>query len=103
MKGFYNGLIRPRIVPQPLVPVAAIGSTDPPKSSRPSRAKKWAELLARVFGLDMEKCVDCGGPLKIVSAILEPHAIKSILTHLRLPDKPPDLAPPQILEQTRVA
>jgi len=28
----------------------------------------------------------------IVSAILEPNAIKSILTYLKLPDKPPELA-----------
>ena len=78
-----------------------VGSEDPPEAipQRPTRAQRWAELLARVFGLDMEKCEDCGGPIKIVSAILEPTAIKSILNHLRLPDKPPGLAPPRIPEQ----
>jgi hypothetical protein len=47
----------------------------------------------------MSACPDCGGPLKIIAAILEPHAIKNILTHLKLPDKPPGLAPAQIPEQ----
>ncbi len=95
--------IRAHIVPQ--LPPDSESAADPPKAApqRPARAKKWAELLARVFGLDMQKCVDCGGPLKIVSAILEPHAIRSILTHLRLPDKPPELAPALIPEQPQFA
>jgi len=94
--------IRAQIVPQPLpVPVRPADAADPQKDApeRPARRKRWAELLARVFGLDMQKCVDCGGPLKIVSAILEPRAIEDILTHLRLPDKPPGLAPARIPEQ----
>ena len=69
--------------PQPSLVVAleAAGSEEPPKATpeQPARAQRWAELLARVFGLDMQKCADCGGPLKIVSVILEPHAIKAIL------------------------
>jgi hypothetical protein len=83
----------------------AEGSEDPPEPTpqRPARAQRWAELLARVFGLDTEKCEDCGGPIKIVSAILEPFAIKAILMHLRLPDKPPELAPARIPEQSQYA
>jgi hypothetical protein len=65
------------------------------------RAKRWAELLARVFGLDLQRCPDCGGPVKIIAAILEATAVRTILTYLRLPDKPPDLAPPRIPEQTQ--
>jgi hypothetical protein len=94
--------IRAQIVPPPMPDAALpVGSEDPPEAipQRPTRAQRWAELLARVFGLDMETCEDCGGPIKIVSAILEPTAIKSILNHLRLPDKPPGLAPPRIPEQ----
>ena len=77
------------------VAAPAAGSEYPPEATpqRPGRAQRWAELLARVFGLDMEKCEDCGGPIKIVSAILDPNAIKAILTYLRLPDKPPGVAP----------
>jgi hypothetical protein len=94
--------IRAQIVPQPS-PTAALADApaDSPKTD-PPRVKKWAELLARVFGLDLKKC-DCGGALKIIAAILEPAAIRTILTHLRLPDKPPGLAPPRIPEQTKFA
>ena len=91
-----------------------------PAPDPPKRSKRWAELLARVFGFDLKTCPECGGPLKIIAAILEPHApatlrvqgqslrspqassrdaIRSILTCLRLPDKPPELAPARIPEQ----
>lgn len=53
----------------------------------------WAELLARVFSIDMKHCGKCGGDLKPIAAILEIAAIKMILTHLGLPDKPPDISP----------
>jgi hypothetical protein len=97
--------IRSQIVPAPpqIATPAAAAPDGPPKttSQQPGRTQRWAELLARVFGVDMQKCVDCGGPLKIVSAILEPNVIRSMLTYLRLPDKPPDLAPAQIPDQAQ--
>jgi hypothetical protein len=37
---------------------------------RSARAKRWIELLARVFGFNMQICLDCGGRWKIVAAIL---------------------------------
>ena len=97
--------MRAQIVPRPFAvqtPAAVIPNA-PPKttSSKSGRVQLWAELLARVFGIDMQNCMDCGGALKIVSAILEPHVIRSILTHLRLPDKPPDVAPARVPEQTQ--
>ena len=41
--------------------------------------------------------------MKIIAAILEPFAIQNILTYLGLPDKPPELAPAQIPEQSQFA
>jgi len=32
----------------------------------------WARLLKRVFELDLEHCPQCGGDLKIITAIEEP-------------------------------
>jgi hypothetical protein len=29
----------------------------------------WARLLARVFNIDVETCIKCGGKMKIVAAI----------------------------------
>jgi hypothetical protein len=104
-----HATIRTLIVPKtqtlpPPLPVHAT-TADPSGTTpaEPTRPKRWAELLARVFGIDMQKCPDCGGPWKIISAILEPNAIKTILTYLRLPDKPPDPAPARIPSQMRFA
>ena len=44
----------------------------------------WARLLKRVFGIDLESCPKCGGPLKIIAAIEQPNAIHKIFTHLGL-------------------
>ena len=44
----------------------------------------------------MRDCPDCNGRWNIIAPILEPAAIKTILTYLGLPDKPPGLAPSQI-------
>jgi len=54
---------------------------------------KWAQRLARAFDIDITTCTDCGDILRIIASIEEPVAIKKILTHLGLPDKPPKLWP----------
>ena len=53
----------------------------------------WARLLKRVFDIDIERCPQCGGNLKIVAAIEEPAVIERILTHLGLCAQPPPRAP----------
>ncbi|VAX05763.1 hypothetical protein MNBD_GAMMA19-522 [hydrothermal vent metagenome] len=53
----------------------------------------WARLLRRVFDIDMEKCPNCGGPVKVIAKIEEASAIKKILTHLGLSPHPPPKAP----------
>ena len=72
--------IRSEVVPTPLPvgPSAVVQPEEPPQSTPPpsARAQRWAELLARVFGINVQKCDDCGSPLKIVSAILEPADIR---------------------------
>ena len=63
------------------------------------RRMGWAELLARVFAIDMKSCPKCSGELKIVAAIVEVTAIRKILGHLGLPDKPPDISPARLSPQ----
>src|SRR5690606_20656343 len=41
------------------------------------RAKTWAQRLKRVFGIDVTTCVHCGGAVKIVAAVEDPHAIRA--------------------------
>ena len=54
---------------------------------------RWAQLLKRVFDIDIEHCPHCGGRLKLIAAIEEPAAIARILTHLGLTAQPPPRAP----------
>jgi len=58
---------------------------------RPIRLS-WARLLKRVFELDLERCPNCGGELKIIAAILEAPVIEKILTHLGLQARAPPRA-----------
>ena len=46
---------------------------------------KWADLLRRVFEIDVLACARCGGRLRFVAAIDDPEAIRRILGHLGLP------------------
>ena len=55
----------------------------------------WAKILKRVFDIDIQTCLKCGGQVKIISSILNPQAIKKILTHLGENAKVPELAPPR--------
>lgn len=58
--------IRSQIIPRkPLLAVHAPAADlqDAPPTS-PKCGKRWAELLARVFGFDMRACSDCGGSMK---------------------------------------
>jgi hypothetical protein len=56
--------------------------------ARPHRIS-WAQLLKRVFGIDLQHCPNCGGgELKIIAAILERPVIEKILTQLGLDPRP---------------
>jgi Putative transposase len=74
-----------------------------PEKPKRSKRKSWAELLARVFNIDVKKCGHCGGELKIIAAIIEVSAIRKILGHLGLPDKPPDISPARLPPQMSFA
>ncbi len=41
----------------------------------------WAQRLKRVFNIDVNTCIDCGGVVRIVASIEEPKAIRAILDH----------------------
>ena len=103
-----NAKLRSFIVPKRQPPQE--GSDPPvhahsecPEKPQHSKRKSWAELLARVFNIDMKTCHLCGGEFKIISAILERTAIRKILSHLGLPDEPPDIARARIPTQMSFA
>ena len=43
----------------------------------------WAQRLKRVFNIDIETCVECGGVVKVIACIEDPVVIKKILAHLK--------------------
>jgi hypothetical protein len=64
-------------------------------------AMSWAQRLKRVFGIQIERCEQCGGAVKIIASIEEPQLIGRILEHLGLDGSgapshqlPPARAPP---------
>jgi len=71
-----------------------------PHKQRSSRSRlTWAQLLKRVFKIEVAACFRCGGKTKVIAAILDRATIEGILGHLRLPTAPPAIlparAPPQ--------
>ena len=59
----------------------------------------WAKRLKRVFGIDIQTCVRCGGKVRVISAIEEAHVIQRILTHLGENTKIPKLFPLEVLQK----
>jgi hypothetical protein len=47
-------------------------------------AMHWAQRLKRVFGIDIERCAQCGGAVKVIASIEDPEVIAAILEHLGL-------------------
>jgi hypothetical protein len=63
-----------------------------PKKKTGRRNDSWSELIRRVFAVDVTVC-ECGGKLRLISAIHPPVATRKILEHLGLPSRAPPLAP----------
>ena len=86
--------LRAAVVPTPALTTPA-HATDCAHAPGASARMSWARLLKRVFGIDIERCPQCGGKLKIIAAIEAPAVIERILTHLGLSAQPPPRAPAQ--------
>jgi hypothetical protein len=80
--------LRAAIVPSPAENVTA-HSADHAHPHRSPARMSWARLLKRVVDIDIERCPNCGGALKIIAAVEEPAVIARILTHLGLPTRSP--------------
>ena len=113
----YHGVLGPAAVWRPLIiPTAHDNSSEVPLNPHPSsqpstapgvdaepaphtppsaraRNHTWAELMKRVFLVDVLQCERCGGRLKILAAIHPPDTTRKILDCLGLPSRAPPLAP----------
>jgi len=98
------------IVPLPTSAVPRPGSIEPdpvsadarsrlpasvPTVAPPPRHMAWADLLQRVFEVDALRCPQCGGRMRILSAITEPDVARGILACLDMPSRAPPLGKPK--------
>ena len=86
--------LRAAIIPQP-----AHKASEPSHEHAHGDAARmhWAQLLKRVFDIDVERCA-CGGKMKIITVIEEPIVIERILTHLGFSAQPPPRSPARRVE-----
>ena len=63
------------------------------KKLKKSYSMGWAKMLKRVFNIEIQTCLKCGGEIKIISAILSGQVIKKILSHLGENSTVPELSP----------
>jgi Putative transposase len=117
----YHGVFAPhssarrRVVPPapaaspPASPVAEVAgrgaaSDDEPVKVEPPRTYRvpWADLLKKVFALDILACPECSGRLKLIAFIASEAVARRILDHLGLDATGPPLArarvPDELLE-----
>ena len=64
-----------------------------------SRRSTWAELLQRVFSIDVLRCNHCAGRRKLIALITDGVVVRKILDHLGLPTEPPILARARVAEE----
>jgi hypothetical protein len=57
------------------------------------RRLAWADLLRRAFAIDVLRCPDCDGRMRILAAIQSPETTEAILGSLGLPVRAPPTLP----------
>ena len=86
----YHGLLAPRAEWRSTsVPPPAPDDARADAGARAPRRWPWAQLLHRVFAIEILVCHRCGGPRRILGAGTEPHAGRPVLAALGLAAEPP--------------
>ncbi len=109
-----NSRLRRRVVPEAHAPEpaareqpdAAAGDRPPDRAAAELDAKAapeplplrtyrvpWADLLKKVFALDVLACPECGGRLRLIAFIAEARVARRTLEHLGLDSTGPPAAP----------
>jgi hypothetical protein len=63
-------------------PIVAAAEPAADGSALKARRRRWAELLRRVFKVEVEVCPRCAGAARIVAFVTEPAVVRRILAHL---------------------
>ena len=100
----WHDLVVPKRAPAPAAysrAASAPKSPTAPRSSARSRSSRstWAELLRRVFAVDVLTCPHCGGPRRLIAQLTDLIVVRKMLSHLGLPTEPPRPAPARSPEQ----
>jgi hypothetical protein len=74
-------------------PPAAQASTPTKQRPKPRPRYAWAELLRRVYLVDVLCCPNCSARRRLLAFITDRHSIRAILAHLGLPTELPAIAP----------
>jgi hypothetical protein len=81
------------------VPVGVAGRIGLDEDLRPRRMS-WAELMKRVFSLDVLECPECKGRMKVIATITDPEVVRKFLASIDLPTQLPPMErarpPPQV-------
>jgi Putative transposase len=90
-----NSKLRKSVVS--LLPKAEEESAEAPTKDKPSGHRiNFAQLMLRVFDIDILSCARCLSPMQVISFITEPVVIRDILTSLKMATAPPELARAQV-------
>ena len=76
----------------------ARGGKKLPKQKKRNASIKWADLLKRVFDIDVTKCQKCGGLMKIIDILMPGPELTLLLRQLELPTVPPRKLPAKLLQ-----
>ena len=91
-----NARSRANIVARPKVASKASGAAQsvPDACTAPM---SWMARLKRVFAIDLSRCPNCGGELRVIALITDPGVTTRILEHMGLEGRVQPRAPPAAL------
>jgi hypothetical protein len=90
-----NSRARARVVPTSAAPEPIPSPpSSKPKANTGTRTYRvpWADLLKKVFAVDVLACPECGGRLRLIAFIADDAVARRILLHLGLDSRGPPVA-----------
>ena len=66
-------------------------------------SSRWAALIARIYDVLPLVCPSCGDSMSIIAFVTDPVPLRSILSYLDLPTRPPPLSPARAPRAPRAA
>ena len=93
--GYYSNASRAKRRREPGLPDSSDDTqNDPHEQDRSDghrqRRLSWAKMIQKVYEIDPLLCAFCGGEVKILSFIIKPKTIKTILDAMDLPSQKPE-------------